>query len=81
MKISPDKKLFWFLKEDITLDLSNRSDIDLYIQQILTKGRSKDIKKIFNYINFTVFKKSFVRLKHFLPWEIRKFWEDAIEDN
>ena len=73
MKISPDKKLFWFLKENITLDLSNPSDIDMYIQQVLTRGRTEDIKNIFKNLDFSEFKKSFVRLKRFLPRKVRKF--------
>ena len=81
MKIIPDKRLFWFLRDNIKLDLSNPSDTDMYIQQVITRGRTEDIKAIFKNIDFTQFKKSFVRLRHFLPWEVRKFWEDAIGNN
>ena len=81
MKISPDKRLFWFLRDDINLDMSNPSDVDMYVQHVITHGRTEDIKALFKNIDFTQFKKAFVRLNRFLPWEVRRFWEDAIGDN
>lgn len=81
MKIRPDKRLFWFLKDDVYLDLSNPSDMDMYIQQIITRGKAEDIKALFKNIDVIQFKNVFERLSRFLPWEVKKFWEDAIGDN
>jgi hypothetical protein len=39
-----NKRLFWFLKDDVELDLSNESILDMYIQQVLTYGNTEDIK-------------------------------------
>lgn len=44
MKVTPDKRLFWFLRPDIELDLSNPSIREMYIQQVITAGRTEDIK-------------------------------------
>ena len=81
MKISPNRRLFWFLKDDKRMDHSNPSDLDMYIQQVITHGRTEDIKALFKNIDFLQFKKEFVKLSRFLPWEVRKFWEDAIGDH
>jgi hypothetical protein len=81
MKIAPDKKLFWFLKGGIKLDLSDPAQLDMYIQQVITAGRSEDIRMLLKNIGLSSFKSAFPRLKHFLPSEVRKFWEDALGDN
>lgn len=81
MRIKPEKRLFWFLKDNIKLDLSNPSVLDMYIQQVITYGRAEDIKDLFKRVNLLQFKSAFTRLSHFLPFEIKKFWEDAIGDN
>lgn len=81
MKITPDKKLFWFLKDDVKLDLSQPSQLDMFIQQVLTCGGAGDVKMLFKNIDLEHFKTAFARLKHFLPFEVRKFWEDAIGNN
>lgn len=47
MKVTPDKRLFWFLRPDIELDLSNPPIREMYIQQVITAGRTEDIKKLF----------------------------------
>jgi hypothetical protein len=80
MEITPDKRLFWFLKDGVRLDLSDPSQLDMYVQQVITCGKAEDIKILFKNVNFMHFKQIFIRLKHFLPFEIRKFWEDAIGD-
>jgi hypothetical protein len=75
MKIIPDKRLFWFLRDDIELDLDKQAILDMYVQQVITHGNSKDIKTLFEKIGATKFKESFKRLKLFLPKEVRHFWE------
>jgi len=78
MKIVPDKRLFWFLKEGVKLDLSDPSTLDMYIQQVITRGKIEDIRTLFKNIGFAKFKEAFARLKSFLPEDIRRFWEDYI---
>lgn len=78
MKIIPEKRLFWFLKDDIELDLSDESVLEMYIQQVITHGNTEDIKNIFKNIDSTQFKQVFIKLKNFLPKEVRNFWEHAI---
>ena len=46
MKITADPRLFWFLKEKARLDLNKPSSLDLYAQQVLTRGRSTDVKEL-----------------------------------
>lgn len=81
MEVIPDKRLFWFLKEDIRLDLLEPSVLDMYIQQIITHGRTEDIKALFRDIGLMRFKEAFSRLKFFLPLEVQKFWEDFLGNN
>ncbi len=81
MKIIPEKRLFWFLKDNVTLDLSNPAVLDMYIQQAVMYGRAEDIRILFTRINLLQFKNAFMRLSHFFPFEVRKFWEDVLGDN
>ena len=80
MKIAVDKRLFWFLKEDTELDLSNKTHLDMYVQQTLSKGRTSDIKRLIHTIKPLDFVESFGRIKNFLPEEVRRFWEDWVGD-
>jgi len=80
MKIRVDNRLFWFLKEDTELDLSNKAHLDLYVQQILSRGRLADVRRLFERVKRRDFIESFSRLKHFLPKEVRKFWEEWLGD-
>ena len=79
MSISPDKKLFWFLKDNVSLDLSKATDLELYVQQVLSRGRSKDVKALLTAVDFERFKQVFIKIKRFFPPEVRIFWEDFIE--
>lgn len=81
MEVAPDKKLFWFLREGIKLDLADPSQLDMYVQQVITCGRFEDIKALFKNIGLKQFKSAFERLKHFLPFEVIRFWEDFLENN
>jgi len=78
MEITLDKRLFWFLKDSAKLNLSNSGELDIYIQQTITQGRTNDIKDLFKIITPEKFKESFLRIRIFLPFEVRKFWEDTI---
>ena len=79
MNILADKKLFWFLKDNVSLDLSNSADLELYVQQVLSRGRLQDVKALLTAIDFERFKQVFLKIKRFFPWEVRTFWEDFIE--
>lgn len=81
MKIVAQRRLFWFLKDNMKLDLSNPSVLDMYIQQVIMYGRVEDISTLFSKTNLSQFKNAFMRLSRFLPLEVRKFWEDAIGNN
>lgn len=81
MKTVIEKRLFWFLKEEIELDLSDKAQLDMYIQQVLTRGKTSDIRKLFSIIAPSVFYDSFTRIKNFLPKEARRFWEEDIGDS
>jgi len=81
MKTVIEKRLFWFLKERTELDLSDKALLDMYIQQVLTRGKTSDIKKLFSMIAPSVFYDSFTSIKNFLPKEVRKFWEEDIGDS
>lgn len=78
MKISADKKLFWYLKDGIQLDLSNPSQLDMYVQQVVTSGQSDDIRQLFKNVDLKQFQISLSRLGRFLPLEVKKFWEDFL---
>ena len=80
MKVITGKRLFWFLEEGTELDLSNKAHLDMYIQQILTRGRTSDIKNLFKIIKPLDFVESFDRIKPFLPKEIKQFWEEGLGD-
>lgn len=73
--------MFWFLKDGVKLDLSEPANLDMYIQQVITCGRAEDIKSLFKIVGFTKFKEAFLRLKFFLPLDVRKFWEDFFGAN
>lgn len=79
MNILPDKKLFWFLKDNVSLDLSNGADLEMYVQQILSSGRGEDVKALLRTVGFERFKQVFLKIKRFFPWEVRAFWEDFVE--
>ncbi len=80
MKIAVDKRLFWFLNEGTEFDLSNKTHLDMYIQQTLSKGKMSDIKKLLKTVVPSDFTESFGRVKSFLPKEVRRFWEEWLGD-
>lgn len=78
MDVVPEKRLFWFLKEGITLDLDEPSMLDMYVQQVLTHGRTEDIKVLLKRLDLKQLKESLERVNPFLPDEVREFWEDFV---
>ena len=71
-------RLFWFLKKDATLDLSNPSSLDLYVQQVISHGTAGDVRMLLRRVDVGRLKKSLEHLKRFLPTEVRMFWEDFV---
>jgi len=47
MEIIADKELFWFLKDGVSIGLSNKAFRNMYIQQVLSRGKTSDIKQLF----------------------------------
>lgn len=80
MNIPANKKLFWFFKDNVSLDLSQPAILEMYVQQVLSHGRTEDVKSLLSTIKFEQFKQVFLKIKRFLGWEVRKFWEDFIEN-
>lgn len=80
MKTSVEKRLFWYLRDGVELDLKNLSHADMYVQQLLSCGKSDDIKKLLEILSLETFRESFNRIKRFLPKEVRMFWEDGFGD-
>lgn len=80
MKTIVEKRLFWFLKEGTELDLSNKAHLDMYVQQILSRGKTSDVKKLLKTVRSRDFIDSFNRIKNFLPQKVKKFWEEWLGD-
>lgn len=80
MKITAEPRLFWFLKEGTILDLDKPSQLDLYVQQVVTRGRFNDVKLMLKQVSPCRFSESFKRLRHFLPLEVRLFWDDFLAE-
>ncbi len=51
MKVSADKRLFWFLKDNTELDLDSPAILDMYVQQVLMYGKAQDIKSLFKKLD------------------------------
>lgn len=78
MDFKSNKFLFWFFKDKARLDLENPSVLDMYVQQVISRGKTADVKNLLKTIKPRKFKESFQRLNRFLPLEVRKFWEDYL---
>lgn len=80
MKTIAEKRLFWFLKEGTEFDLSNKTQLDMYVQQSLSMGKASDVKKLLTIVSPSDFIDSFNRVKDFLPDEVKRFWEEWLAD-
>lgn len=80
MKVIAEKRLFWFLKEGTEIDLSNNTNLDMYVQQSLSTGKTSDVKKLLTIISLSDFIDSFTRVKDFLPDAVKRFWEEWLAD-
>lgn len=81
MKLIADEKLFWFLKKGAELDLDRSADLELYVQQVLTRGRSQDVKGMLGHVGISRFRETFRNIKPFLPTDIRNFWIDFLANH
>lgn len=70
------RRLFWFLKPKAELNMSNQADMELYVQQVMTKGRIEDVRALLKSLGDQKTGQIFLRLKRFLPFDVRLFWED-----
>jgi len=52
----------------------------MYVQQILTRGKTTDVRKLLKMVKPAEFIHSFSRIKKHLPLEVRLFWEEWLGD-
>ena len=81
MKIILNKNLFWFLEPNTEIDLSDPASFEMYIQQVISRGRTEDVRLMLKQVDREQFKSTFSRIKLFVPKEVRNFWEDFLENN
>lgn len=79
--ITPDRHLFWFVKEDKKLDLNDPSELDMYIQQVITRGGTEDVRVMLRYVDFERLVKSMKRIENFLPDGVGDFWKNYINES
>ena len=75
MENSFSQNLFWFAPSDVRLDLSNPAVLRTVVQQVLTHGRTKDVKILLRTLPRDRFRDVFEKMKRFLPKSVRVFWE------
>jgi hypothetical protein len=80
-KVVADKRLFWFLKDGVQLNLSDPAIMDMYVQQVITYGGEQQIKSLFKTVSLRQLQAALKRIGRFIPKEVRNFWEDFIADN
>lgn len=78
VKLIPERRLFWFLKEGRSLDLEEPSERDLYVQQVLTRGKFEDVKFLLKSLRPDQLQESVSRIQRYLPRDVRRFWEDFL---
>ena len=70
------KSMVWFLK-----DKEEILNFDLYLQHILSYGKTEDIKILFHSYSLKTIKQAFNRIKKFLPENVKTFWEINLESS
>ena len=78
MEIHPESRLFWFLKDGVSLDLSDPSILEMYFQQVAVRGRAEDVRILLKRVHPKQLRNALEPLKRFLPLEVRMFWEDFV---
>ena len=81
MKINLSRKLFWFLKDNVSINLSDPSSLEMYMQQVISHGKTEDIKFLLTHVKSEQLQQTFLKIKRLLPWEVRAFWEDFFANN
>lgn len=80
MKIVPEKRLFWFLKDGAEIDLADPAELDMYVQQVISRGRSADVSELLRVLGADKLRSSLERIKRFVPAEITMFWAEILEN-
>ncbi|MFA4888674.1 MAG: hypothetical protein WC628_03760 [Candidatus Omnitrophota bacterium] len=75
------QRLFWFLRPDAALDFSNPAMLETYVQQIITRGQTQDIRRLLKEIPSGRLKELISKIKRFLPAEVCGFWENFFGNN
>jgi hypothetical protein len=81
MKIRLNKKLFWFLKDNVEIDSADSTALEMYVQQVVSQGRTEDVKSLLANVDSKQLNQVFSKIKRFLSWEVRAFWEDFFADH
>ena len=76
MKLPFNRRLFWFLKDKTQLDSENPAALETYVQQVITHGKTSNVKELLKTVQPIKLKQTIDHLKGFLPKEVAKFWED-----
>lgn len=63
------------------MDLSDPSALELYLQQVMTRGSAEDVRTLLKIVTRKQLKSALEKLKRFLPVEIRMFWEDFVANH
>lgn len=78
MRAMVDKKLFWFLHDGTSLDLSDCRNLDMVVQQTVVRGQTVDIRRLVVLAGLPALAASLGRIRGFLPAEVRAFWEEYL---
>lgn len=62
------------------MDLREPAVLNMYIQQVITHGTTSDVRALLKMLNLNQLQESFKQIGHFIPQEVRRFWEDFIGD-
>lgn len=81
MRISLNPKFFWYFKEGSEFDTSDSAMLDMYVQQMMMKGRMEDIRQLIRQLGLTTLGETFGRIQRFLPRDVKWFWEDFLGDS
>ena len=75
------QRLFWFIRPDASLDFSDPAMLETYVQQVITRGQTRDIRRMLEEVPSESLKKLIYKIKRFLPAEVRGFWENFFGNN
>lgn len=76
--VIPRRGLLWFAKDGVTIDLNHPSTLDMYVQQVITRGGTEDVKNLLRQVEPDRLRISLNRIARFLPDDVRGFWEEYL---